>query len=121
MEQLNPIDAFEQQIHNVASHFSFIQQFSTLDKTAHTIKLRLYITTDCFVQIYANVRKNIVSYALVLSQNRIYGRNCYDGVWHRHPYEAPETHDFGPDGCRQISLEEFLIEVQQILEQEELL
>lgn len=118
---MNPIDIFEQEIHTIVSRFSYIQQLITLDQTAYTIKLRLHITTDCFVQIYANVRKNIVSYTLVLSQNRIYGRNCYGGVWHRHPYEAPETHDFGPEGCREVSLEEFLIEVQRILEQEELL
>ncbi|MFN3763114.1 MAG: hypothetical protein ACK4WK_07935, partial [Anaerolineae bacterium] len=103
------------------SRFSYIQQCITLDKTAHTIKLRLLITTDCFVQIYTNIRKNIMSYALVLSQNRIYGRNCYSGVWHRHPYEAPETHDFGPEGSREVPLEEFLTEVQQILEKEKLL
>lgn len=115
------VNLFEAQVYDVASRFSFIRRVVTLDKTANTIKLRLHITTGCFVQIYTNVRKNLVNYVLVLDRSRIYGRNCDGGIWHRHSYENPAAHDFGPEGAKEVSLEEFLLEVQQVLEGEGLL
>lgn len=118
---MSAIEIFEREVYSTAAHFAYIQRVSTLDKTANAIKLRLYVTPGCFVQIYANVRKKITSYALVLGENRVYGRDCDGGIWHRHPYENPETHDLSPEGSREISLKEFLIEVQQILEREGLL
>lgn len=84
------VGLFEAQVYDIASGFSLVRKIVTLDKTANTIKLRLDITTGCFVQIYANVKKGLVNYALVLDRNRIYGRNYDGGVWHRHPYENPE-------------------------------
>ena len=115
------INLFEAQVHGVASRFSFVRRVITLDKTANSIKLRLHITTGCFVQIYTNVQKKLVNYVLILDRGRIYGRDCDGGAWHRHPYENPAAHDFGPEGAKEISLEEFLIEVQQILQKEGLL
>jgi len=111
-------DAFEQRVREEASRFAFIRSVVTLGKTANTAKLRLRITAECFVQVYANLRKGLLSYTLVLHQTRIYGRDN-DGVgWHRHPYSAPESHDFSKEGTRPVSLNEFLDEVQQILARE---
>jgi hypothetical protein len=118
---MGTVESFEHAVYSVAARFAYIQRVVTLDKTANAIKLRLYVTAGCFVQIYANVRKKITSYALVLGETRIYGRNCDGGTWHRHPYEDPESHDFSPEGSREVSLNEFLIEVQQILEREGIL
>jgi hypothetical protein len=118
---MKTVNLFEARIYDVALRFSFVQRVVTLGKTANTIKLRLHVTTDCFVQIYTNVQKKLVSYVLILDRSRIYGRNCDGGTWHRHPYENPAAHDFGPEGAKEISLEEFLIEVQQILEGEGIL
>lgn len=114
-------DAFEQQTRAEASQFAFIRSIATLNKTAHTIKLRLYIDSDCFVQVYANVHKNLLSYTLVLHQSRVYGRDNDGAGWHRHPYSAPETHDFGREGVQPVSLMQFLDEVQQFLTAEGLL
>jgi len=118
---MKAIDIFEAQVYEVASRFSFIRRVVTLDKTVNTIKLRLYITSECFVQIYTNVRKKLINYVLIFNWDRIYGRNCDSGAWHRHPHENPDAHDFSPEGAREVSLEEFLIEVQQILEEAGLL
>lgn len=63
-----------------AAHWAFVQDILTVDKTAHTIKLRLTITAECFVQVYVNVQKSIVSYTLVFNRSRIYGRDCDGGT-----------------------------------------
>ena len=118
---MDTVESFEREVYSTAARFAYIQRVVTLDRTANALKLRLYVAAGCFVQIYANVRKRITSYALVLGESRIYGRDCDGGAWHRHPYENPDSHDFGPEGSREVSLNEFLIEVQQILEREGIL
>jgi hypothetical protein len=115
------VDEFEQSVIQAVEAWSFIDSVAILDKTAHAIKMRLMIDPECFVQIYANVQKGLISYALILSRLRIYGRDSDGGVWHRHPYPNSEDHDFSPEGSREVSLQEFLAEVQQILQGEEIL
>ena len=108
-------EAFEQHIRDEARHFAFISNIVSLARTANTVKLRLSITADCFVQVYANLRKDLLSYTLVFHRTRIYGRDNDGAGWHRHPHSAPESHDFSDEGIRPASLAEFLDEVQQIL------
>jgi hypothetical protein len=114
-------EAFEHRVRNEAHQFAFVREIVTLDRTANTIKLRLHITGNCFVQIYANLHKNLLSYTLVLRQTRIYGRDNDGKGWHRHPHSDPESHDFSKEGRRAITLTEFLEEVQQILTEEGIL
>jgi hypothetical protein len=115
------VDEFEQGVIQTVAAWPFIRSIAVLDKTAHAIKVRLTIDPECFVQIYANVQKELFSYALILSRLRIYGRDCDGGHWHRHPYPNSEDHDFSPEGRRAVSLQEFLAEVQQILQSEDIL
>ncbi len=104
-----------------AVKWAFVQDTLTVDKTAHTIKIRLTITAECFVQVYVNVQKSIISYTLVFNRSRIFGRDCDGGNWHRHPAAAPEQHDFSAEGRRPVSLDEFLKETQQVLQDRGLL
>ena len=52
---------------------------------------------------------------MVLGCERIYGRDCDGGFWHRHREDDPSGHDFSPEGSREIDLDEFLSETQEIL------
>lgn len=110
-------DDFERDVRAIAAGWGFIRWVITAAKTAHAIKMRLHLTEGCFVQIYANVEKQLLSYALVLERTRIYGRDSEGGHWHRHPFGAAETHDFSSEGARMVGLPQFLSEVQQILEE----
>jgi hypothetical protein len=92
-----------------------------VDKTDYAVKMRLHIDSDCFIQVYANVQKEVLSFALVVNRSRIFGRDNEGGAWHRHPYNAPATHDFSPEGTRAVSLSQFLVEVQQLLQDDEIL
>ncbi len=114
-------DAFGQRVREEASHFAFIRSVNTLGKSTNTIKLRLHVTAECFVQVYANLHKGLLSYTLVFHQTRIYGRDNDGTGWHRHPHSAPESHDFSVEKSRSVSLAEFLDEVQQILTAEGIL
>ena len=114
-------DDFESDVRRVAKEWAYIQSVETVDKTDHTTKMRLHVDPGCFVQVYANTQKELVSYSLVLNRYRILGRDCEGGIWHRHPYTAPDQHDFSPEGQRVVSLDEFLSEAQNVLREEGLL
>jgi hypothetical protein len=81
---MNPL-TFEQHVRDEAHRFAFISNAVTSDRTANTVKLQLFITPDCFVQVYTNLRKGLLSYTLVLHQARIYGRDTEGADWHRTP------------------------------------
>lgn len=114
-------DDLERKARQVAAEWAFIRRVLTLDKTAHALKMRLYVFDDRFIQVYANIEKRLLSYTLVFDRTHIYGRDSESGRWHRHPYNNPETHDFGIEGSQPVDLAQFLGEVQQILEDEALL
>lgn len=114
-------DVVERDVQRTATKWAFIQGIETVDKTDFAVKMRLHVETDCFVQVYANTQKQITSYALVFNRSRILGRDCEGGLWHRHPLEAPGQHDFSPEGQRAVSLDEFLAEVQRVLQDKALL
>jgi len=113
--------ALERDIQRTAARWAFVRLVETVDKTNEAIKLRLHIDTDCFVQVYVNTRKQIISYAVVFNRTRILGRDCDGGSWHRHPAATPDQHDFSPEGQRAVSLDEFLKEAQQVLQDQEIL
>ncbi|MEI2692894.1 MAG: hypothetical protein V9H69_25530 [Anaerolineae bacterium] len=114
-------DLVERDVRRAAAQWAFIQRVATVDKTDVTVKLRLTVDVECFIQVYANTVKQLASYTLVLSRSRIYGRDCEGGLWHRHPAEAPEQHDFSTEGQRAVTLDEFLREAQQVLQDRGLL
>ena len=93
-------DAVEREVQRTAAQWAFVRSVETVDKTDAAIKLRLHIDTDCFIQVYTNTRKQIISYAVVFNRARILGRDCDGGLWHRHPPGKPDQHDFSPDGQR---------------------
>ena len=109
------IDAIEDRIYDVSSRFPFIEKIETLLKTPNTIKIKLSITYTCFIQVYQNIQKGIISYVLVSGNQRLFGRDCDGKIWHRHPVENPDSHDFSEDGSRTVSFEEFLYEVSEKL------
>ena len=114
-------DEIETDILNAAREWAFVRSCVTVDKTAHVLKMRLHIAPDCFIQTYTNVEKQLFSYSLVLNRERIYGRDSEGGRWHRHPYGAADSHDFSKSGSTPVTVSEFLLEVQTVLEQEEIL
>lgn len=112
---------FERDVRQVAAQWAFIQSIVTVDRSDYAVKLRLHVDTECFIQIYANVQKELFSFTLVLNRERIYGSDCEGGIWHRHPYHTPDNHDFSAEGSQAVTLAHFLAEVQQILQDEEIL
>ena len=103
------------QIEDTVRRYAFVQWTIKVDETRYSIKYRLHIEADLFVQVYFNERSGTIGLALIHRGQRLYGRDCEAGRWHRHPDDEPTVHDASPDGARVVSLEEFLAEVQDVL------
>lgn len=110
-------EEFEREARQTAQDFSFVRRVEILLRTPATLTMRFHITEHSFVQLYTNSRKSLLSFALVWEGTRVFGRDCDGGVWHRHPFEAPETHDFTSDGQKAVTLRGFLTEVEGMLRQ----
>ncbi|HAP66410.1 MAG TPA: hypothetical protein DCQ99_01035 [Nitrospinae bacterium] len=109
------------EIEKTSSEFPFIKNIVKMDETEHTIKCRLILKEDLFVQVYVNVETDTVGFVLINKGQRVYGRDAIEGKWHRHTFEKPLYHDFSPTGVKKVNLKGFLIEVQEILDRENLL
>lgn len=106
------IEDLKKEIFETAYKFPFIQTIHLLDETDSAVKFRFVIDASTFIQIYHNISTETVNYVLIHSFQRIYGRDCCDGKWHRHPFENPSSHEFSSEGSRCITLFEFLNEVE---------
>ena len=108
-------EELEQAARQTAQDFSFVRRVEILLRTPATLTMRFHITERSFVQIYSNSRKALLSLALVVDGTRVFGRDCEEGVWHCHPFEAPETHDFTSDEQKAVTVRGFLAEVEGML------
>lgn len=112
---MRKIDEVIQEIERAATKFRFVREVIPVDVTKFSVKYRLIVSKDLYIQIYVNVRNGTHGFALVQKGKRLYGRDSEDWKWHRHPLESPEVHDFSLEGAKEVSVEDFLKEVQEIL------
>jgi len=106
------IESLKKEIFETAHKFFYIKTIYLIDETDSAIKFRLEIDASTFIQIYHNLATETINYVCIHSFQRIYGRDCCDGKWHRHPFDNPSSHDFSLEGSRHISLYEFLKEME---------
>lgn len=110
------LSEIKRQAVNVAEEFNFT--IFEVDRTAHTLNLRLIIDYDLFVQIYANTKKDKLNLAVILSGNRIYGHDKEGGLYHLHPFTNPDEHFITNT---KKSIREFVLEAMIYLDERELL
>lgn len=115
------IDELCKEIEAICLRFPFIRQVVKLDETKYSVKYRLVLEKDLYIQIYRNLRNGTIGQVLVHQGRRLYGRDYDKGRWHKHPYENPDNHDFSAEGLREVLHEEFIAEVSAILTRERLI
>ncbi|MBC8232778.1 hypothetical protein H8E77_24785 [bacterium] len=90
------------------SIYNYYQRLNILNHGTHHLKLRLYVRDSLFVQINRNELASLTNLVLIFKGRRIYGRDEFQGVWHRHPESNPDYHDTSIDGSRPVTLLGFL-------------
>jgi len=99
----------------------YMSRLRILAKTENAVKARIEISENIYVQFYFHQISGTTNYVLVGWENRLYGRDCVGGDWHKHPFDNPEAHDRTGDGANHITPEEFLDEAFRILLNEKLI
>lgn len=102
-------------IQQAAERKPYILRYAILDWSQSILKVRLYVTQDLFVQVYRNDQFDSTSLTLIHNKQRLYARDQIEGQWHRHPLASPEQHDKSKEGQRNVTLDEFLDEIEGIL------
>ena len=95
--------------------FWFVQTLQVRERTDATVTVRFIIGPELFVQVFFSQRSGRLSFALVGSAGRLYGRDREHDVWHRHPFGQPEQHELNPEGTSSQPINQFLAEVEEIL------
>lgn len=112
---------FEREARDALVKFPFLKRMEIVDIHREAIKLRLYAKENLFVQAYFNSATGTKIFVAILSNERIFGRDCDQKGWHRHTFECPVGHDFSSEGRKEVSITEFLEELQEIIERADLL
>lgn len=105
-------------LESAASKYSLKPQILT--KTENAVKARIEISINIYIQFYHHQLSGTSNYVMVGWNNRLYGRDCVGGNWHKHPFENPQAHDRTGNGAKDITPEEFLDKVFEILLREKL-
>ncbi|MCB0171291.1 MAG: hypothetical protein KDJ97_12135 [Anaerolineae bacterium] len=99
----------------VSERFWFVQDLTIAERTDATITLHFNINSGLFVQLFFSERSERLSFALVGSSGRLYGRDREHGVWHRHPFGQAEQHEPTPEGMSLQPILQFMAEVEAIV------
>lgn len=110
---------FIEELEKAASKYG--SRLRILAKTENAVKARIEISENIYVQFYFHQVSGTTNYVLVGWENRLYGRDCVGGDWHKHPFDNPEAHDRTGNGANYVTPEEFLDEAFGILLKEKLI
>lgn len=94
---------------------SRITELKIIEKTKSVLKARLFVSEDIFIQIYANVKRTKRSYALIINDSRVFGKDYLFEEWHSHPFESPGKHDVSEKAKQPVAIEDFVEEALFIL------
>lgn len=118
---MQTVDTLVKTATNALKTYSYYNRLVILNQGSRYIKFRLYIKKDLFVQVNRNEAAELTNLVLLHDFKRIFARDEYKGNWHRHPISDPDNHNHSEEGSRQVTLNEFLLEVDLILNEKELI
>ncbi len=118
---MQTVEDLLKEVRQALSNYAYYVRYETLSRGTHHGKIRLIIHKDLFVQVNRNEAASLTNFALIHRSQRLYGRDEYRGIWHRHPLSEPEHHNSSSEGSQPISLTEFLAEVDNLLHAEGLI
>ena len=85
-------------------------EISINERRSAILEIRIFFTSEVFMELYVNGITGKKSFALVEKGKRIWGYDNYR-YWHHHPIEKPKNHI----PCDEPSLEKIVDEVHRVL------
>ena len=118
---MQTVEDLLEEARQVLPKYPYYARYEIIARGARYAKIRLIIRQGFFVQVNRNETISLTNLALIHGSQRLYGRDEYKGIWHRHPFSEPEHHNGSPEASRPISLAEFLAEVDSLLHAQSLI
>ena len=118
---MTEIDERGAETHEALAKVWFVQSIEEIDRTNHTLSLRLWIRADLFVDVFLGELSGSLYLALIYGQRRVFGIDRESGEWHLHPFASPHRHEPLPGGLEPKPLLRLLAQVETILVAEQLL
>jgi hypothetical protein len=109
-----------QEIREAERAYWFVQGLAEIEQTDEVLKARLEIQAGLFVHVFFSEASGRFQLALVKNSQRLYGRDCEDGLWHLHPYGTVDQHLPTPGEVGPRPIMQFMREVEQLLLENEL-
>lgn len=82
-----------------------------IDFTDITLISRIGFSSEIFIQIYANTKKDKLNMSLIVNDERMYGIDKEGGFYHEHPFKNPLLHV----EAKPMEIENFVVESLGIL------
>lgn len=76
-----------------------------ISETKRQVRARIFLANRTFVDVYYSAKTKKTAFAHIENNKRIFGADNTEGIWHWHPYEGPQRHEFTDD---EITFDEFL-------------
>ena len=118
---MNTVEELLNEAREAYSHFWFVQSLIEVERTGSTITVHFIIGPELYVQAYLSELSGRLSLALVDPSGRLYGRDRERGAWHKHPFDNPDWHEPTPEGMSSRPLLQFMVEVEEIALENELI
>ncbi len=107
MAGIDPL-AFATNIIRICNDIDEVASYDTQIIDNLVVKIRIYLATGEFVDVFYNCDTTRIAYALIDSHKRIFGVDNTGG-WHMHPFEEPGKHL----PCDTVSFSDFMKMVQR--------
>jgi len=104
------------EIINIAERYGL--KIVNIDTTDVTLMARIEIFPTIYMQIYRNLKKDKLSMALILGNDRVYGVDGEGGIYHEHPAEDSTSH---VPIKERLEIEEFVFRCLNILKDRRIL
>ena len=118
---MRTVEDLLEEVRQTLPEYPYYSRYEITAHGEHYAKIRLIIRQGLFVQVNRNETASLTNLALIHGSQRLYGRDEYRGIWHRHRSSEPEHHNESPEASRSNSLTEFLAEVDGLLRAERLI
>jgi hypothetical protein len=106
---LTPQDLFNQ-ILAACTRSSLVEAYTIRTLDPDILSMRVHLVDGSFVEVFFNATTYRTAFALIVSGQRIYGKDNAKMGWHVHPLNDPQSHL----PCSSVSFEEFLAEIEAI-------
>ena len=104
------VSEFRQVVENACSTSDSVMRLWIISETKRQIRIRVFLENRTFLDLYYSSKTGKTAFAQIKDNERIFGADNTEGIWHWHPYEDPHIHDFTN---AEITFDEFLKRVDE--------